>query len=75
MKFVTCLVKNNNNESVQTVSDEDTRKECDFCNTICQCIGFGRQVLKRCVRGQQNPTLHVVREGKYEKMTLFPAVN
>jgi hypothetical protein len=43
--------------------------------TLCQCTGVGRQVLKRSVRRQQNSTLIVGREGKYEKMKLFPAVS
>jgi hypothetical protein len=30
------LAKNNNNESIQTVSVEDKRKECEFCNNLCQ---------------------------------------
>jgi len=41
----------------------------------CQCIGVGRQVLKRSVMGQQNPTLTVGRKVKYEKMKLFPSVS
>jgi len=52
--MLTYIAKNNSNESIHTVSDEDKRKECDFYNTLRQFIGVGRQVLKRCVRGQQN---------------------
>jgi hypothetical protein len=32
--MLTYLYKNNNIESLQRVSDEDKRKECEFCNTL-----------------------------------------
>jgi hypothetical protein len=33
--MLTYLDKNNSNEFIQTVSDEDKRKERNFCNTLC----------------------------------------
>jgi hypothetical protein len=75
IKVLTYLSKNNSNESISRVTDEDKRKECDFCNPLCQCTGVGRKVLIRCVRGKQNPTHIFGRESKYEKMKLFPTVS
>jgi hypothetical protein len=56
------------------VYNKDERKKYEFCNTL-SVTGVGRQVLKRIVKRQQNPTLIVGREGKYENMKLFPAVS
>jgi hypothetical protein len=39
------------------VSDEDKRKECEFCNTLWQGTDLKDNFLKRSVRGKQNPTL------------------
>jgi hypothetical protein len=48
------LAKNNNNESIQIVSVEDKRKECEFCNNLCLWMELEGTFLKRSVRGQQN---------------------
>jgi len=32
------LDKKNNNASIQTGSDEDKRKECEFRKILCQCV-------------------------------------
>jgi len=45
--MLTYLAKNNNNESIQRVSDENKRKECEFCNNLCHCIGLGICVFRK----------------------------
>jgi len=66
--------KKNNTESIQTVSDEVKRKECEFYKITCLWMGLEDKFLKWSFIGQQNPTLIVGLEGKMENMKLFPAV-
>jgi hypothetical protein len=48
------LAKNNNSESIQTVSVEDKRKECEFCNNLCLWMELEGKFLKRSISGKQN---------------------
>jgi hypothetical protein len=60
------LDKKNSNEGIQTVSEED-KEGMRIVQHPVLLHGIGRQVLKRSVRGQQNPTLNVGRGSRYEK--------
>jgi hypothetical protein len=61
------LAKNNNNDIIQRVSDEDEIKECEFCSSLYPCMDFVVDFLILRFRGQQNLTFIFRREGKYEK--------
>ena len=69
--MLTYLATNNNNESIQRVSDEDKRPECEYRNTLCVCMELGDKFLKRNIRGQQNPTLIVGRLVNLKRWNYF----
>jgi hypothetical protein len=50
-------------------------RNANFAAPCASALELEGKILNRSVRGQQNPTLVFEREGKYEKMKLFPAVS
>jgi len=60
-KMSTYLAKNNNIESMEKVSDEDKRKECEFYNILCLNMELEDKFLKWSFMGRQNSTLIFVR--------------
>ena len=73
-KMLTYLAKNNINGIIQTVSDEDKRKESEYWNILCQRMELEDQFLKWNFREDQNSKHIVGRENKYEKNKLFPSM-
>ena len=67
----TYLAKNNNTESMEKVSDEVKRKECEFYNILCLYMELEDKFLKWSFMGRQNSTPIFVREVKFEKWNLF----
>jgi hypothetical protein len=73
-KVLNCLAKRNKNECIQVVSDEDKKKDCEFCCSLYLCVELELYFIKTIVGWQQNLTLIFGRESKYEMKIQFPSV-